>query len=396
MLIASLVIAATVAAFIYLMRPSVRTNVMWGAMITPLASIIGSGFLILGPVLNDKFGGYAPLIMLGLCVVSYFFGAAVRRNIVTTEWGAGRDPQRKRLDSIGGWALAFSYMISLPYYLNVMGAFAVSLTPFDGQLYGRIVATAAFILILLAGWLKGFDALEEMEKYSVSIKLAIIVGLLVGMAAFFVHKASAGQLAFAPATIGGWHAVAVCFGLVVTVQGFETSRYLGLNYSARDRAWSMHWAQIISSVIYMIYIVLLVYAIPPDGSELTDTSVIGMMKQVSFILPPLLVLSALVAQFGGAVADTAGAGGLIEERSGGRISARLAYAILAIVGVILTWSANVFELVAYASRAFAFYYGVEALIAARNAWRGDRRHAFGFYAIAILAVLVVIFGRPAE
>ena len=185
MLIASLVIAATVAAFIYLMRPSVRTNVMWGAMITPLASIIGSGFLILGPVLNDKFGGYAPLIMLGLCVVSYFFGAAVRRNIVTTEWGAGRDPQRKRLDSIGGWALAFSYMISLPYYLNVMGAFAVSLTPFDGQLYGRIVATAAFILILLAGWLKGFDALEEMEKYSVSIKLAIIVGLLVGMAAFF-------------------------------------------------------------------------------------------------------------------------------------------------------------------------------------------------------------------
>ena len=47
----------------------------------------------------------------------------------------------------------------------------------------------------------------------------------------------------------------LAFGLIVTVQGFETSRYLGAEYDARPRIASMRLAQWIASAVYLAYIV---------------------------------------------------------------------------------------------------------------------------------------------
>ncbi len=54
---------------------------------------------------------------------------------------------------------------------------------------------------------------------------------------------------------------------------------------------------------------------------------------VSPILPAMLVLAALAAQFSAAVADTGGSGGLVFELTGGRLSQRQAYAILCLAGL---------------------------------------------------------------
>lgn len=187
------------------------------------------------------------------------------------------------------------------------------------------------------------------------------------------------------------------FGLIVTVQGFETSRYLGDTYDAKTRIRSMKLAQIVSAVIYVVYIVLLVYAFVPGTIQLDETAIIGMMQIVAPILPVLLVAAALSAQFSAAVADTSGSGGLIAEISGNRVSPRQAYTLLVAVGVTLTWSFNIFEIISYASRAFAAYYALQAMIAAITAY-AERRHgaASAFAALSCLGIGIALFGQPVE
>ena len=58
----------TLALLGVLMLPRVRDARAWRATVTPLASIIGSGFLVLGPILSHSYGQYAPMMMLFLCL----------------------------------------------------------------------------------------------------------------------------------------------------------------------------------------------------------------------------------------------------------------------------------------------------------------------------------------
>lgn len=393
------ILLAIVAALGVLVLPRVADARLWRATVTPLASIIGSGFLVLGPILDDSYGAYAPLAMAVLCLGAWLFGAAVRFNIARIESSGNRRSRAEEVVELAAsWALAFAYVISVSYYLNLFGAFAVSLTPLNTPLHARQVTSAVLLLVLLVGWLRGFGALERMEQVAVSLKLAIILGLLVGLAQFFAGQAQTGDLVLNPPGLTGWAAVTLGFGLIVTVQGFETARYLGETYDAGTRIRAMRLAQILATLIYMIYIGLLAYTFRSGQMPLTETAIIPLMEQVAPILPVLLVAAALSAQFSAAVADTAGSGGLVAELTRGRVSTRQAYALLVAVGLLLTWSANVFEIIAYASRAFALYYALQAAIAAlaARAQAGGVWRAPAYGLLALLGVAIVIFGQPVE
>jgi hypothetical protein len=54
------ILAAVVATISLMWLPKVHGSDTWRAMTTPLASIIGSGFLVLGPLLDASYGKYAP------------------------------------------------------------------------------------------------------------------------------------------------------------------------------------------------------------------------------------------------------------------------------------------------------------------------------------------------
>ncbi|WP_406870323.1 amino acid permease [Thioclava sp. 'Guangxiensis'] len=362
-------------------------------MITPLASIIGSGFLVLGPILQVRYGWLAPAVMAVLCLTAWAFGSAIRFNIARIETETTPPRRIRGLETLSSVALGLAYVISVAYYLNLFGAFAVSLTPWDNGATAKIVTTAVFIIIGAAGLSGGFKRLEKMEYASVSLKLAIIAGLLFGLAVYFVSETSKGTLYILPPDLGPVEALRLGFGLIVTVQGFETARYMSRDYDAATRIRAMKWAQWLSAAIYMVYILLLAYVFPPGEMKLTETAIIEMMRVVAPILPVMLVAAALAAQFSAAVADTGGAGGLAAELSHNRLRPALAYIILVGLGIALTWTTDLFAIISYASRAFAAYYALQSGLAALRATGGRRLRYCG---LAALGAAIAIFGISAE
>lgn len=389
------IIATTGLVAAILFHPRLSDSKGWRATVTPLASIIGSGFLVIGPILDASFGYLAPIAMAALCTVAILFGAAIRRNIARIAEVGERSVAERVLDRTASWVLATAYAVSVAYYLNLLGAFSVSLTAHDDPATARIVATAALLFIAFIGWTRGFSALEGLEKISVSLKLAIIAGLLLGLGIHFGDRFAAGDLILNPIQTTGWNAVWLIFGLLVTVQGFETSRYLGEDYDPQTRIASMSRAQWVSAGIYMVYILLLSFLFPAGTIPQRETAIISLMELVAPVLPALLVSAALAAQFSAAVADTAGSGGLLHELTGGKIAPRTGYVLLAGISLVLTWSANVFEIITIASRAFAGYYALQSAVAAAGYWISGRvAGATGFAALGVLGVLIAFLGMP--
>lgn len=393
----ALILAFVIVTGAILIWPRLATSLLWRATITPLASIIGSGFLVLGPILDVTYGGYAPFVMIGLCTVAYMFGSAIRFNIADIDTQSAPSPLINLLENMASVVLAFAFIVSVAYYLNLFGAFGVSLTDLNDQFHANLLTTAVFLLILFTGVARGFSALERMEQVSVGLKLAIIAGLLFGLAVHFGQVAGQGSLEFDPPQVSVWEGITLMAGLMVTVQGFETSRYLGASYDASMRIRSMRLAQWISAGIYCLYIVLLTYAFETDPLSLDETAIIDLMQVVAPILPVILVVAALSAQFSAAIADTGGSGGLIAEVSKGIVSEKLAYVLLVGIGILLTWTANIFEIISYASRAFALYYAIQASIAAARASRaGHSFRAILFGLMTLLGTAVALFGTPVE
>jgi hypothetical protein len=392
-----IVLSVTVLAGVFLFLPRLRHAKMWTATVTPLASIIGSGFLVLAPLLDRSFGVAAGPMMLALCGAAYLFGWAIRHNIACHDQVKKLPAAIVTLERLSSAALAFAYMVSVTYYLNLFGSFGVKLTPFNAPVYGRGLATAVFCFIGCFGVIKGLKGLEKLETWAVSLKLAIIAGLLAGLCVYFGQQASQDALKHPPISVTGWPAATLAFGMIITVQGFETSRYLGSAYTAKERIRSMRYAQWLAAAIYVVYVSLTSLLFDHSQIETSDTAVIDMSRVVATVLPVLLVAAALAAQLSAAIADTVGCGGMTEDVSKKRVSEGWAYAGVAVIGIAITWMANVFEIIALASRVFAFYYVLQCAVATVFAWSSGRRvKATCFATLGALGVVIVLFGRSVE
>jgi hypothetical protein len=210
---------------------------LWRATVTPPASIIGSGFLVAGPLLAHPVGNWAWLAMLGLCGLGYWFGAAIRYNIRFVEPSLA---QRPPLYQLG------------------------------------------------------------LERFSDGL--------------------------------------------------------------------------------------------PAQGGE---TAIIGLLRSVGTAVAPLLILTALASQLSAAVADMNGAGGLLAGASAGRLPVRLGNLLTALVAIAITWTANIYEIITYASKMFVIYYALQALQATLAAWpRGERWRACGFAGALLVALGVMVFAKP--
>jgi hypothetical protein len=382
-------------------RPRILTNRLWRATVTPLASIIGSGFLVAAPILAHSAGTLAWLAMAGLCAVAWLFGSAIRYNIGAIEPLMAANPPRTVLvlERTSDITLSLAYFVSVSYYLNLFAAFGLRLGDFTDPLWIRIAATAVIAAIGIIGGLGGLKGLERLEVVAVGLKLSLIGALFaaLGLALFIALRG--GTLSWqAPAHLRGWHEAGVLLGLVILVQGFETSRYLGAHYSAAERIRTMRWAQLGATAIYLLFIVLVtpyfMLAGPPGGEE---TAIIDMLATMGPATAPLIIMAALASQLSAAVADMNGSGGLISESTRRRVAVRLGNVITALAAIAITWAADIYEIITWASKMFVAYYALQSAQAALAAWRNGKRGLAALFAGAVvLAVIIVFFAVPAE
>jgi hypothetical protein len=374
----------------------------WKATVTPLASIMGSGFLVSAPLLAGVVGPYALITMIGLLVLAYLVGGAIRFNIrhfEPIEHAGHGAPQQIAFAS--RFVLVGAYFVSISYYLQLLAQFASRAVGIDDQVLAHAMTTGLLLVIAVVGIWRGLDELERVERYAVSLNLGMIGALLFGLAVYNLRMLWAGTWAIPKhAGLIDFSDLRVVLGLLIVVQGFETSRYLGKEHSADQRIVTMRRAQLLSSLIYVTFIGLATVLFH-DGLGSDVTAIIQMTAPIAVTLPFLLGIAAVGSQFSAAVADNSGAGGLIENLTSGRLSSRYAYALILVVTVALTWETNVNQIIAYASRAFALFYALQGVVAFLVAWQAkdvDRRGArlVQFAFVTLVCLLVFALGLPSE
>lgn len=136
----------------------------WRATATPLASIIGSGFLVAGPILAHAAGRLAVFAMLGLCAIAWLFGSAIRSNIALVEplLEKGEDRFLLMSDRLSDLLLMFAYFISVAYYLNLFAAFGLRISGGTDPFAIRAASSAVIVLLGLVGSLRGLRWLENI------------------------------------------------------------------------------------------------------------------------------------------------------------------------------------------------------------------------------------------
>ena len=168
-----ILVAASLFGLAVLLNPRILKWRSWRATVTPLASIIGSGFLVVGPILSQTAGIWAWAAMLGLCAVGYYYGSAIRHNIAFVEPGLERNAPGVvvGIEEASRVALSLAYFVSVTYYLNLFAAFALRSGNVVDEFWIRVVATAVIAFIGTLGLLRGLGALEKVETFAVGLKL---------------------------------------------------------------------------------------------------------------------------------------------------------------------------------------------------------------------------------
>lgn len=404
---ASLVVLLVAAgAALVLLSGKIEKSTTWKATVTPLASIIGSGFLVSVPLLAHEVGNWALLAMAGLIAVAYVVGTAIRFNIryvepLLTEPAKNESVRiTQSLEHLSHFVLAFAYFISVAYYLVLLGNFLLGGISVENEVAANAIATAILVLLGSLGLFRGLGMVERIEKYTVAINLAVIAGLLGGLLWYNGAMLVQGEWQLdATDPKFSLHTLQVLLGLLIVVQGFETSRFMDDEFDAETRIRTMRYAQWISAVVYVAFFAMMLALFQFLGQRTSITATIALVGHVAVVLPLLLTIGAVASQFSASVADSVGCAGLLEDIANKRLNLRHAYPLIAMIAISIIWSTDVFEIIALASRAFALFYLVQTFVALSVAWeRRDVENRAGHIALffigASFCLCIVLFGIP--
>ncbi|MCK5479900.1 MAG: hypothetical protein KAJ06_02100, partial [Gammaproteobacteria bacterium] len=379
----------------------------WQATLTPLSSIIGSGFLIIAPLLASVVGMYSPFAVMGIVLLAYSIGGVIRFNIIHAEpllHDRVAHPVIYKIDLLANTTLSFSYVTAVAFYLSLLSSFLLTYLGFgDSPALERTLTTVIIVFIATTGFFRGLGGLEKLEAYSMSLQLSIVAALLIGV---FVYDYSFIQtglpLAFDVPDRDLITRICILFGILLVVQGFETSRFLGEKYSAEIRVRTMRRAQLISGVLYIVSVIALLPVVQHlDLANIQIAEIVSATGLAASALPFMLIVAAIMSQFSAAVADTVGAGCLASESSRGKLSTNKGYLIVSVFAIILVWVADLLDIISFASRAFAVYYLLQcivAIVASRHYYERNVHFLQGvrFTIVASILAVIVIFAIPAK
>lgn len=370
------------------------------ATVTPLASIFGSGFLIIVPVLERSLGALAIVGVSGICALSWLIGISVRHIVREVEpmiESGELDRTSRVLEKLSDVVIVAAYVISIALYLRIMAQYVVSYAGPESISSAvdveRVIASAAVVVIIGVGVIRGFSGLDLMERVALAAVLVLTTILGAGLLIDDVNTAVSGGLELPP--IPDRNPIDVFLvlgGAVITVQGFETIRYLGTEYDAETRIQASRIAQAVAISVYIGFVAVATPLMGLGTDAGLDRDLVAITERVAPLLTIPLVAGAVLSQFSAATADTVAAGGnlggLRESLGGSR-----AYLLSGIAAIILLWTVGTFAIIAIASRAFAAYYSLQAVIALRTSEGLLRKIGYGV--LALVLALIALFAEPA-
>jgi hypothetical protein len=378
------------------MPTSFRTLVE--ATSTPLASIFGSGFLVIVPILAGAVGPWSVVAMAAVCALAYAVGSVIRFNIAQAEPALASEPSEATLsfERASDLALIVAYVISVCLYVHILSAFVLSPLGTDTAVTEDLLTTAVIGVITAIGAVRGLGVLESLEDWALYATLAIIALILVGFGLYDADAwgSSAGLVLPEARDRTAWQVLTIVAGTLIVVQGFETPRYLGEIFDADTRRRASRWSQIVSTVVYLAFVGLALPVVHTLNGRYDDDSLIHLVGTAASVLAVPLIAAAALSQFSAAVADTLAATGNLEEVTHEHLKERFGYVMVGGGAIVLTWSADTFEIVALASRAFAFYYMLQCFVA-MSVTRSVALRA-GLCALAAVLGFIAVFAVPAS
>ena len=240
----------------------------------------------------------------------------------------------------------------------------------------------------------GLAGLELLERLALGSVLVLVLALGIRFAGSDASQLLGGGLRLPPVPSPGLVSVALVLGgIVITVQGFETVRYLP-HIDRRARIAGCRLSQMISSVVYVLIVAL---ATPLMGLGMRSGADRGLLELVQRVAPLLalpLVLCAVLSQFSAATADTEAGVGNLRSIGWAPLLGRRRYLLVGGAAAVLAATLGTYVLIVVASRAFAAYYALQCTVALRTSNRGRIRVGYG--ALALLMVAITLLARPAQ
>jgi hypothetical protein len=375
-----------------------KSNKLISAAITPLASIFGSGFLIIVPILAGAVGQYSVFVMAGVCALAYAVGSVIRYNIKHVEPVLADNPTEATLsfERASDLAIILAYVISVCLYLHILSAFVLGGFGVKGMHAEDLLTTTIIAVIIIVGVTKGLRELGFLEKWALYITLLIILLIFLGFARYdwSAYKSSVGIILPKAVEHSPWKILTIIAGTLIVIQGFETTRYLGDVFDSDTRIKASRLSQIISTVVYIIFVALSMPLLHTLNNKYDDDSLIKMAGAASALLTVPLIIAAAFSQFSAAVADTLAASGNLEEITGKKLKEKWGYVLIGGGAIVLTWSATTFELVSLASRAFAFYYLLQCVVAFTV--NKSKLQRIAIMVIAMILGFITVFAVPAN
>ena len=386
---------ARVAASVQTGRPPAREIAK--ASVTPLASIFGSGFLIIVPVLETTLGGAALFGVIGVCLLAWLVGTAIRHIVAEVEPRIATrtlSPTILGIDRLADLVIVIAYVISVALYLRIMAEYIVSFGSDGNDVIERTIASVAVAVIVGVGLTRGFRGLDMTERFAL-VGVLVLTSVLGGTLFFTDLGDALGGTLEIPAVpdVPISEVLLVLGGIVITVQGFETVRYLGGEFDAQTRIWASRAAQIIAASIYIGFVAVatpLMGLGTPDGA---DKDLLDITERVAPLLGLPLVLAAVFSQFSAATADTVAAAGNLTGLFSRLMTDKRAYVLSGVAAIILCWTVDTAVIIAIASRAFAAYYCLQCIIAMQTSRGLPRRLFYGSLAVVLAAI--TLLAQPA-
>jgi len=367
------------------------------ATVTPLASIFGSGFLIVIPILERELGALAVVGMAGVCLVAWMVGIAIRHNVAVVEplADAGRlDPTTSRIDRASDVVIVVAYVISVALYLRILALFVVGYVSTGSGASERLLAVILVVLITAVGLVRGLAGLELLERLALGSVLVLVLAIGATFAGKDASQLLSGGLRLPPVPSPGLVSVLLVLGgIVITVQGFETVRYLQ-HLDRQARIAGCRLSQLISSMVYILIVALATPLMGLGTPFGADRELLELVQRIAPLLALPLVLCAVLSQFSAATADTEAGIGNLRVIGWAPLRGRRRYLLVGGAAAVLAGTLGTSVIIVVASRAFAAYYALQCTVALRTSNRGWTR--FGYGVLALLMVAITLLARPAQ